>query len=178
VRPLIAAVLAVAACSTSPDHAFVPSEPVSAALRQTPVVQSASYRTECARDVLSSFIDAFDRGDTAQLNTFFSATDGSLPFQWFYTPETKPYGPDLAHLVEVLAAWHAEGERWRLVSVTSGDGPSWHGGVDFALTITRSWRDHLAVNNGKGALDCSARKIFVLALGPAVEATPSGRAGR
>lgn len=125
---------------------------------------TAAFRTECATRVLSSFIDAFNQGDGTALATFFSAT-GPRPFQWFYTPETPPYGPLLSRLPDSFAAWHAAGERWRLTSVKSGEGASWHGGVDFAVTVERMWPDRNVTSEGKGALDCAASTIFVFAIG-------------
>lgn len=146
-----------------PDRAALP--PPSTTARAVAPEQTASFQAECARSVLASFVDAFNRADRARLATFFSASEGDRPFQWFVTPETPPYGPDLLQLGDSLAAWHAAGERWRLVSVQSGDGPSWHGGVDFAVRIERSWSDRSVMNDGKGALDCAACKIFVFGLG-------------
>jgi len=130
-----------------------------------PLARSAAESTECARSVLSSFIDAFNRGDSARLATFFSTTRGVTTFKWFVTPETPAYGPGVSQLPDYFGRWRAAGERWRLVSVNAGASPSWHGGVDFGLEIERSWPDRSVVNPGKGALDCDARTLFVFALG-------------
>jgi hypothetical protein len=131
----------------------------------TRVQRSASESTECARSVLSSFIDAFNRGDSAQLATFFSTARGATTFKWFVTPETPAYGPGVLQLPDYFARWRVSGERWRLVGVDAGASPGWHGGVDFAMEIERTWPDRSMVNGGKGALDCDARTIFVFALG-------------
>ena len=163
-RALLIACVALSACSV--QRGVVASPTASPAASPTAIPQTAAYRTECAATVLSSFIDAFDRADAARLAAFFSATDGVHHFEFFYTPETPPYGPDLSHLVETLVSWQAAGERWRLVSVTSGGGPSWHGGVDLAVAVERSWPDRSVTNDGKGALDCAARTIFAFAIGP------------
>ena len=166
-RALASLVLLLTACA--------PQAGVSASTAATPAVRTASpiasvdtaaYRTECARRVLSSFIEAFDRGDSAKLASFFSAI-GPRSFQWFVTPETPPYGPDLSRLPDYFAAWHAAGERWRLVSVQSGEGPSWHGGVDVAVAIERTWPDRSVTSEGKGVLDCTTNTIFVFAVGDA-----------
>jgi hypothetical protein len=115
--------------------------------------------------VLTTFIDAFNRGDSAQLATFFSSTQGAMPFKWFVTPGTPAYGPGISQLPQYFATWRAAGERWRLVSVEAGESPGWHGGVDFAMEIERAWPDRSVMSPGKGALDCDARKIFVFGLG-------------
>lgn len=162
---LIPLALVVSACATQPPSSAVTSPTPASPTVTIDIEQTAAFRTACATSVLSSFVAAFNRGDDAQLRTFFSATDGRQPFQWFYTPETPAYGPDLERLGEHLAAWHAAGERWRVVSVQTGDGPSWHGGVDFALKIERVWSDRSEIDEGKGALDCTARKIFAFGIG-------------
>lgn len=164
-RVLILAVV-ISAC-TSPPGGVTPTPTQTLTATSANLEDSAAFRTECATSVLSSFIDAFNRADVSALATFFSATQGVQPYQWFVTPDTPPYGPDLAHLGESFASWHAAGERWRLVSLKSGVGPSWHGGVDFELMIERSWSDRSVVDHGKGAVDCRARKIFVLGIGGA-----------
>jgi hypothetical protein len=114
---------------------------------------------------LTSFIDAFNRGDSAQLETFFSTTEGVMPFKWFVTPGTPAHGPGMSQLPQYFATWRATGERWRLVKIDAGASPGWHGGVDFAMEIERTWPDRSRVSIGKGALDCDARKIFVFGLG-------------
>jgi hypothetical protein len=114
---------------------------------------------------LTSFIDAFNRGDSAQLETFFSTTEGVMPFKWFVTPGTPVHGPGMSQLPQYFATWRATGERWRLVKIDAGASPGWHGGVDFAMEIERTWPDRSRVSIGKGALDCDARKIFVFGLG-------------
>lgn len=152
-------------CSASSGAEVATARPSTVPATTSAAPQAAASRTACARGVLSSFIDAFNAGDAAALAGFFSANEGRVPFQFFATPETPPYGPDLSHVVTSLVAWHAAGERWRIVELSSGDGPSWHGGVDFQVTVERSWRDRSAVDQGKGALDCEARKIFAFGLG-------------
>jgi hypothetical protein len=129
------------------------------------LARSAAESTECARSVLGSFIDAFNRGDSAQLSSFFSPSRGVTPFKWFVTPETPAYGPGIAQLPYYFATWRSAGERWRLMIVQASASPGWHGGVDFAMEIERTWPDRSMVNGGKGALDCDAGKIFVFSLG-------------
>jgi hypothetical protein len=155
--------LALGACTSSELPTVAPSP--TASTRVTPVARSAAESTACARAVLTSFIDAFNGGDSAQLMTHFSTNRGTAPFKWFVTPATAAFGPSLAELPRYFATWNTEGERWRLVNVYAGASPSWHGGVDFAMEIERAWPDRTTLNGGKGALDCDARTIFVFALG-------------
>ena len=161
VRHLAPLLFLLEACTTAPG----PTTQLATPPPTVDIEQTASFRTGCAADVLLDFVDAFDRGDASRLATFFSATEGSHGFEWFVTAETPPYGPLLSELADRFATWHAAHERWRVVSVKSGVGPSWHGGVDFEMTIERSWPDRSVTETGKGALDCKARKIFVFVLG-------------
>ena len=156
-------VLVLAACTS----AAVPTVSVSptASVATAPVTRSAKESTECARSVLNAFIEAFNRGDSAQQSTFFSTTQGAPTFKWFVTPETPAYGPGVSQLPDYFATWRNAGERWRLMNVEAGASPGWHGGVDFAMEIERTWPDRSMINGGKGALDCDARKIFVFSLG-------------
>jgi hypothetical protein len=161
-RLLLTSALALAGCtSTVSDLAPSPIPSTFVA----PVARSAAESTACARSLLTSFIDAFNRGDSAQLETFFSTTQGAQTFQWFVTPGTPAYGPRMSQLPQYFATWRAAGERWRLVNVDAGASPGWHGGVDFAMEIERAWPDRSLVSIGKGALDCDARTIFVFGLG-------------
>jgi hypothetical protein len=162
-KVLLVLALAIAACTSTQVPSVAPSPAVPAVV--TPATRSAAERTECARSVLTTFIDAFNRGDSAHLMTYFKTTDGPRSFKWFYTPGTPAYGPSLTQLPDYFATWHATGERWRVVNLDVGAGPSWHGGVDFAIEIERAWPDRSMLNGGKGALDCDARTIFVFALG-------------
>jgi hypothetical protein len=153
--------LALAGCTLTVSN-LAPSPTSSAFV--VPVARSAAESTECARSLLTSFIDAFNRGDSARLETFFSTTRGRGTFEWFYTPGT-PAGSSISQLSDYFSAWHAAGERWRLVNVSAGASPGWHGGVDFTMEIERAWPDRSTVGLGKGALDCDARTIFVFLLG-------------
>lgn len=158
--------LALGACASSELPTVAPSP--TAQTRATPVARSAAESTACARALLTSFIDAFNRGDSAQLMTHFSTNRGAAPFRWFVTPATPAFGPNLAELPSYFATWNAGGERWRLVNVDASASPSWHGGVDFAMEIERALPDRTTFNVGKGALDCDARTIFVFGLGDPV----------
>jgi hypothetical protein len=162
-KVIVLLALALAAC-TSAELPTVPPSPTAPAL-VTPATRSAAESTACARSVLTTFIDAFNRGDSAQLMTYFKTTHGPRTFKWFYTPGTPAYGPSMTQLPDYFATWHATGERWRIVSLDIVAAPTWHGGVDFTIEIERAWPDRSIRNGGKGALDCDARTIFVFALG-------------
>ena len=163
-KVLLLLAVAFAACtSTLPNVA--PSTPPAVVAP----ARSAAESTACARSVLTTFIEAFNRGDSARLATFFSKANGDMAFRWFVTPETPAGGPGAAQLTDYFATWHAAGERWRLVSIDAGASPSWHGGVDFGFEIERAWPDRSEINPGKGALDCDARRIFVFSMGDVVK---------
>src|SRR5688572_27936010 len=164
-KGLFLLIVAFAACPPTLPNIAPSTESVVVA----PAARSAAESTACARSVLSTFIDAFNRGDSAQLATFFSKANGDMAFKWSVTPETPAGGPGAAQLPDYFATWHAAGERWRLVSINAGASPSWHGGVDFGFEIERAWPDRSEINPGKGALDCDARRIFVFAMGDVVK---------
>jgi hypothetical protein len=130
--------------------------------------RSAAESTECARSVLNSFIAAFNRGDAAQLSTFFGAAQGAPAFRWFVTPETPAYGPGRAQLPGYFTSWHGANQRWRLVFIGASASPGWDGGVHFEMQIERAWPDRSTINGGKGALDCDAGKIYAFVLGDPV----------
>jgi hypothetical protein len=160
-RALMLAALLLAACGPKQtiDSPKVSPPPTSSA-------EDAESRTSCARSVLTSFIDAFNRGDGPLLATFFTPGTEPRAFQWFYVGGlTQAYGPTLRDLPNYFAEWHAAGERWRLVSVDAGAGPSWHGGIDFGMQVERTRGEWSGVFQGKGALECAAHRIFVFGLG-------------
>ncbi len=107
---------------------------------------------------------------------------GPLPtqaFQWVSlttTVNTTAYTPEGAR--RMLLDRVAQGERWTLGSVISaGDGPSWHGGVDAEVHVTRQLPDGRVVQtSGKAALSCIGSVIFVLSLGDDQNADPPGSA--
>ena len=164
-KVLLLLAIAFAACTSTLPNVAPSTAPAVAA----PATRSAAESTACARSVLTTFIEAFNRGDSARLATFFSKANGDMAFRWFVTPETPAGGPGAAQLPDYFATWHAAGERWRLVSIDAGASPSWHGGVDFGFEIERAWPARSEINPGKGALDCDARRIFVFSMGDVVK---------
>lgn len=74
------------------------------------------------------------------------------------------YTPDGAR--RTLLRHSQLGERWTLVSVRAGDGPSWHGGVDAEVHFARKLANGQVVKTGgKTALSCVGSAIYVLSLG-------------
>jgi hypothetical protein len=66
----------------------------------------------------------------------------------------------------ILLRHSQQGERWALVSVRAGEGPSWHGGVDAEVGFERTLATGQVVKtNGKTALSCVGSAIYVLSLG-------------
>jgi hypothetical protein len=103
-RLLLTLAFALADCTSTVSN-LAPSPTASAFV--APVARSAAESTACARSLLTSFIDAFNRGDSAQLETFFSTTEGAMTFKWFVMPETPAYGPGMSQLPQYFATWHA-----------------------------------------------------------------------
>jgi hypothetical protein len=160
-RALMLAALLLAACGPKQTIDSPKASPL-----PTSSAEDSASRTSCARSVLTSFIDAFNSGDAAELATFFTPGAEPRAFQWFYVGGLTPaYGPPLRDLPRYFAEWHAAGERWLLVSVDAGAGPSWHGGIDFGMRVERTHGEASGVFQGKGALECAARRIFVFGLG-------------
>lgn len=161
------AVLLCAACMSA-NGSGSSSPPASETARPTEPIASG-LRTACATKVLSAFIDAFNSRDEVTLGRMIRS--GPLPaqgFEWVSmatTVNTTEYTPDGAR--RMLLDRAVQGERWTLGSVTSaGDGPSWHGGVDAEVHVTRQLPDgHLVHTSGKAALSCIGSVIFVLSLG-------------
>ncbi len=160
------AALLCAACAGAPGSGSSPS--ASATARPTEPVESR-LRTACAIPVLSALVDAINARNEVALGRLIGS--GPLPtqgFQWVSmttTVNTTAYTPDGAR--RMLLDRAAQGDRWTVASVTSaGDGPSWHGGVDAEVHVTRQLPDGRVVKtSGKAALSCMGSVIYVLSLG-------------
>lgn len=139
----------------------------------------AAARTACARRVLEELISAINSGDALALERTIGAGPlATQGFQWVSLSTSSEYGPALrgpgVNEVDyapegarriLLHHWE-RGERWTLVSVRAGVGPSWHGGVDAEIHIERRLADGQVVKSGgKTALSCSGRVVYVLSLG-------------
>ena len=160
VRLLLAAIAIslVAACASVPDRAREAEPP------------PLTGRTGCAAQLIDSLAAAVNGGDRGTLERLFRNSEGEHPFRWVSMPLTAGYWTtyEMPEAVDTLVGRHAAGERWRVVSVHSGPGPTWHGGVDFTLRLTRTAPDLAASSlsaSGKGAGSCASARIYVLSLG-------------
>jgi hypothetical protein len=183
-RIAFAAILVVCfGCSPSPvsvsnpstlDH---PSKPSNSA---TPTESNdASVRTACAARVLDELIRAFNSGDTQALErTIGPGPLGTQGFQWVSMSTSSEFGPtrqgpgvnEVDYTPDgarrILLRHSQQGERWTLVSVRAGDGPSWHGGVDAEVHFERKLANGQVVKTGgKTAVSCVGSAIYVLSLG-------------
>jgi ketosteroid isomerase-like protein len=107
--------------------------------------------------LVAGFLDAFNRGDQRQLAASFGPD-----FQWYSAGSFVTYSR--TDLPPYFSARHRHHDRLQLTRIEV-HGPSWHGGADIAYALTRRSDD---VNggasqmvDGKGAVNCQERKIFV-----------------
>ena len=129
-------------------------------------VRAATVRDCTPQEVhqlVLQFIRAFNKGDSAQLDTLFAADDGdgdagTPSFQWYSTD--KPgrrlgsAADDRSTLIRYLAARHRLGERLQVLSMSRGNNSN--GYFDFVFWIVRRARDLPATKyEGKGAAICS-----------------------
>ncbi len=136
----------------------------------TPKDWSAEARTACATAIVRGLVEAMNSAGQAGIEHIFREVGGEHPFQWVSMPLPSGHwvSYDASGAVETLLGRSAGGERWEVLSVTSGGGPSWHGGVDFAVRLTRTAPDlpgGRLTATGKGAGSCSSDRIYVLSLG-------------
>lgn len=128
--------------------------------------------TEVA-SLVTAFLDAFNRGDTTELATFFPTEvaypDTTKPsFQWYSVTDEQGHfvAYDPADLPAYFAGRHAKGEQMRLLRLEVAE--SRHSGVDIVYDIERQAEDVAShVAGGKGAIMCPERTIFVWSMGNA-----------
>jgi len=183
-RIAIVAILVVCVgCSPSPVSVSSPSaldNPSQPSNSATPTESNdASVRTACAARVLDELVRAINSGDIPALErTIGPGPLGTQGFQWVSLSTSSEFGPTLGgsgvNEVDytpdgargILLRHSQQGERWTLVSVRSGDGPSWHGGVDAEVHFERKLANAQVVKTGgKTALSCVGSAIYVLSLG-------------
>ena len=183
-RLALAAILVVSVgCTSSPVELSTPSpldDSSKPSTSATPTESNdASVRTACAARVLEELVRALNSGDTVALErTIGSGPLGTQGFQWVSLSTSSEFGPALqgpgVNEVEytpddarrTLLRHSQQGERWTLVSVRAGDGPSWHGGVDAEVHLERRFATGQVVKTGgKTALSCVGSAIYVLSLG-------------
>lgn len=107
--------------------------------------------------LIADFLDAFNRGDQRQLDASFGSE-----FMWYSAGNFVSYTK--AGLLPYFALRHTHHDQLQLTKIDV-HGPSWHGGVDIAYELARRSDD---VNggarqsvDGKGAVNCQTRRIFV-----------------
>lgn len=137
--------------------------------------------------LVSDFVDAFNRGDGAALSRIFFISEGPsppdfsdssvYPWSWYSVSEIGEGGKiesgfttyDQRDLLRYFARRHDRGERLRLLKVgLTGPGMlGERGNVGFVFVLTRKAGDLEAgmggpdgVAVGKGAMNCSSRRIF------------------
>jgi hypothetical protein len=129
--------------------------------------------------VLDELASAINSGDALALERLVGPGPlGAQGFQWVSMSTSSEFGPTLGGpgINEVdytpdgarrIPLRHSEqGERWTLVSVRAGDGPSWHGGIDAEVHFERKLANGQVVKTGdKTALSCIGSAIYVLSLG-------------
>lgn len=147
--------------------------------------RAADYLAGCApaeiEAFLARFLDAFNRGDLAALQTFFpteAAGKGNFDFagkkfQWFSVTDQQPIGSkrhfvayDLPTLWAYFGDRFARRERLALVylGVTGQQAPL----ADLTLTFQRTADDvpaDLGLARGKGVMNCRDRTFIVLSWG-------------
>ncbi|MBA2462123.1 MAG: hypothetical protein H0V45_10235 [Actinobacteria bacterium] len=156
---------------------------VSATAAAMPVGATNARVRDCtpqeAKQVVSRFIVAFNRGSSARLGVLFAVDDGdgdagTPSFQWYSTGKPGARlgaaASDRSTLLGYFAARHRLRERLRLLSI-DGNGNS-NGYFHFAFTISRQASDlPLTKYQGKGAMICSAGsggRIAVWSVGRAI----------
>lgn len=137
--------------------------------------------------LVSEFVDAFNRGDETDLSRIFFISEGPsppdfsdssiYPWSWYSVSEIGNRGRisegfttyDQRDLLRYFARRHGRGERLRLLKVgLTGLGMlGERGNVGFVFVLTRKADDLEAgmggpdgVAVGKGAMNCSSRRIF------------------
>ena len=149
-------------------------------------VQRGSYlrNTGCslsrALQVIQEFLDAFNRGEVAELPGFFP-TEGVYPysdkrgFQWYSVTDVEGHHVifDPAELPAYFVARHKQHERRQLLELEVNGGDGKIVGLIFRLQRSaddRSPREMM----GKGAFYCDDETIFVWSMGHDMPVPESG----
>lgn len=165
----IALAAIVGACSgvSTPS----PSVDLSPASTTPPVEPSdGPTRTACATAVWQGLIRAFNAGDASALEAVVGS--GPIPgqaFQWVSFADAL--GRNTEYTAEgarrMLLERSSRGQRLTLLSLESGPGASWHGGVDAALRL-ESRAPGLtgpAAISGKTVVSCLGSRVVVASIG-------------
>lgn len=165
------------------------SRPVDAELYSNPPVEvlitrddrtlPANCRPWHVAGLITTFFEAFNRGDQKRLSSIFfaSAPRGGSPSRWYSVAEGDPtkggrgfVAHDVDELLSYFAERHRHQERLRLLMVAVGTSSG--GGVDFEYALTRSADDiepgpegRERNAHGKGAMNCREQKIRFWSMG-------------
>lgn len=158
-------------------------------IRQEIIVtrDSNSFLENCSplqvAQLVTRFLDAFNRGDQQQLREIFALGGG-----WYSVSEGSQYSEernqfvayDIDTLLTYFAERHQQEEQQRLIQIDVSEA-SWHGGVDIALSLARKADDldpgtvsSERIAQGKGAINCQAQKIKVWSVGTLMPDPPPG----
>ncbi len=129
--------------------------------------------------LVTGFFDAVNRGDQEAIARIFSPEAGpaGVSPQGWYSVTDHPPGEGRRHFVaysqgRLLAYFqerHGRHERLRLLRLQVSGG-SWHGGADVVYTLRRGaddLGDEERTFEGKGAINCARRQVFVWSMGDA-----------
>ena len=161
-------VLMLAACSDNHQASSATPAPLpSVIITRDDSGLPAGCKVREVADFISTFFDAFNRGDRTQLTRFFASS-----LEWYTVTDAKG-GMTVStrdDLLTYFADRHKHHERLRLLKIRVS-GPSWHGGADIVFLLTRQADDfdggsqgQAVLANGKGAMFCKERAIFVWAM--------------
>lgn len=163
----LAAMVGACAGVTTPS----PSVSVSSASIPLPVEPAdGPTRTACATAVWQGLIRAFNAGDASALEAAIGS--GPIPsqaFQWVSFHDAL--GRNAEYTAEgarkMLLERSSRGQRLTLLSLESGPGASWHGGVDASLRL-ESRAPGLtgpAAISGKTVVSCLGSRVVVASIG-------------
>jgi hypothetical protein len=127
-------------------------------------------RTACATAVWQGLVRAFNAGDASALAAAIgSGPISSQAFQWVSFHDAL--GRNVEYTAEgarqMLLERSSRGQRLTLLSLESGPGPSWHGGVDASLRL-ESRAPGLtgpAAIAGKTVVSCLGSRVVVASIG-------------
>jgi hypothetical protein len=162
-------VVMLAACTNNPQasSSAAPAPLPSVMVTRDDTGLPAGCKVREVADSTSRFFDAFNRGDRTQLSRSFSSS-----LQWYTVTDAKG-STTLSNrddLLRYFADRHKHHERYRLLKIRVS-GPGWHGGGDIVFLLTRQADDldggssgQPILADGKGAINCKERAIFVWAM--------------
>lgn len=133
--------------------------------------------------LVTGFLDAFNRGDSTELDRFFApAGEAPTDFKWYSSGEEMPGWRrhhavrDRGSLLAYFGERHARRETIQLVSIDIGAGRGREIGIGYVLIrraddLPEGLGGPLRIAHGKGAIDCSRGLIYVWSMGMSGDAT-------